>query len=53
LLFALDEAEHVRLATNEMRVLEVPKLSVRIRAEDALLEVRNLVKTVHVKLANK
>ncbi len=50
LSFALYEAEQVGLTAMEVRVLEVPGLSVLIASKDALLKMWNLVKAVHIKL---
>ena len=53
LLLSLYETQQVGLSAQKVRVLKVPKLGVRIGAEHALLEMRDLVKAVHVELADK
>lgn len=53
LLFALDEAEEVGLAAVEVGVFEVPWLGISVALQDALLQMRNFVKPVHVQLAHK
>ena len=53
LFLSLDKTEHVRLSAYKIRVFEVPKLRLVLGAEDALLEMWNLVESVHVQLADK
>jgi hypothetical protein len=48
-----DETEEIGLPAVEIRMLEVPKFRFGIALQDALLEVRYLVESVHVQLANK
>lgn len=49
----MDEIEKVCLTSMKIGVAKVPKVSFRTGSEDALLEVRDFMKTVHVELANK
>ena len=53
LLLALDEAKEVGLATVEVGVFEVPWFGISVALQDALLQMRNFVKPVHVQLAHK
>jgi hypothetical protein len=48
-----DKTEEIGLPAVEIRVLEVPKFGFGIALQDTLLEVRYLVESVHVQLANK
>lgn len=53
LLLALDETEEVWLAAVKVGVFEVPWFGVRVALQDALLEMRNFVKSVHVQLPHE
>ena len=53
LLLALNETEEIGLAPAEVWVFEVPWFGVRVALQDALLQVRNFVKPVHVQLAHE
>ena len=53
LLLALDEAEEVWLAAVEVGVFEVPWFGISVALQDALLQMRNFVKPVHVQLSDK
>ena len=53
LLLSLNEAQQIRLATVEMRVFEVPGFGISVALQDALLQMRNFVKPVHVQLAHE
>ena len=48
-----DETEKIGLPAMEIRVFEVPKFGFGVALQDTLLEVRYLVESVHVQLANK
>lgn len=52
-LFPLYQTQHVGLTAQKVRVFKVPEFRVRVGAEDALLEVGNLMETVHVELADE
>ena len=49
----MDEIKQVWLTSMEIGVTKIPKVGFRTGSEDALLEVGDFVKTVHVELANK
>lgn len=51
--FPLYETQQVRLTMQKMWVFKVPEFGVRVGTEDALLEMGDLVKAVHVELADK
>ena len=51
--FPLYETQQVRLSTQKVGVFKVPELGVRVGTEDALLEMGDFVKAVHVELADK
>ena len=53
LLLALDEAEEVWLTTVKVGVFEVPWFGISVALENALLQMRNFVKPVHVQLAHE
>lgn len=53
LLLALDEAEEIWLTTVKVGVFEVPWFGISVALENALLQMRNFVKPVHVQLAHK
>ena len=53
LLLALYEAEKIGLCTAEIGMFKVPWFGVRVALQDALLQVRNFVKPVHVQLAHE
>ena len=53
LLFPLDKTQHIRIVSPEVWVLELVGLYFRIALQDALLEMLNLVETVHVQLADE
>jgi len=52
-IFSSDKTEEIGLPSVEIRVLKVPKLCISVALQDALLEVRYLMKSVHVQLSNK
>ena len=53
LLLAFYEAEEVGLAAVEVGVFEVPGFGISVALQDALLQMRNFVKPVHVQLAHE
>ena len=53
LLFPLDQTKQIGMVSPEVRVLELMSLYFRITLQDALLEVLNLVETVHVQLTDE
>jgi hypothetical protein len=53
LLFPLDQTQHIRVVSPEVGVLELMGLYFRITLQDALLEMLNLVETVHVQLTDE
>lgn len=53
LLFPLDKTQHIRIVSPEVWMLELMSLYFRITLQDALLEMLNLVETVHVQLADE
>lgn len=53
LLFPLDKTQHIRMTPPEVGVLKLMSLYFRITLQDALLEVLNLVETVHVQLTDE
>ena len=53
LLFPLDEAQHIRMVSPEVWVLKLMSFYFRITLQDALLEMLNLVETVHVQLTDE
>ena len=53
LLFPLDKAQHIGMISPEVRVLELMSLYFRITLQDTLLEMLNLVETVHVELTDE
>ena len=53
LLFPLDKTQQIGVVSPEVRVLELVSLYFRITLQGALLEMLNLVETVHVQLADE
>ena len=53
LLFPLDETQHIGMVSPEVGVLELMSLYFRITLQDTLLEMLNLVETVHVQLTDE
>jgi len=53
LLFPLDKAQHIGMISPEVRVLELMSLYFRIALQNTLLEMLNLVETVHVQLTDE
>jgi len=53
LLFPLDKAQHIGMVSPEVGVLELMSLYFRITLQDTLLEMLNLVETVHVELTDE
>ena len=53
LLFPLYETQQVWLTTQKVCMFKVPEFGVRVSTEDTLLEMGDLVKAVHVELADK
>lgn len=53
LLFPLDQTQHIRMVSPKVGVLELVSFYFRITLQDALLEMLNLVETVHVQLTDK
>lgn len=53
LLFPLDQTQHVWMISPKVGVLELVSLYFRITLQGALLEMLNLVETVHVQLADE
>lgn len=53
LFLALDEAEEVWLAAVEVRVFKMPWFGVSVALEYTLLQLRNFMEPVHVKLSDK
>ena len=53
LLFPLDKTQHIRVVSPEVWVFELMSFYFRITLQDALLEMLNLVETVHVQLTNE
>ena len=53
LLLPLDETQHVRVVSPEIGVLKLMSLYFRIALQDTLLEVLNLVETVHIQLSDE
>ena len=53
LLFPLDKTQHIRIVSPEVWVLELVGLYFRIALQDALLEMLNLVETVHIQLPDE
>jgi hypothetical protein len=52
-IFSSHKTEEIRLSSVKIRMLKVPKLCFGIAFQDALLEVRYLMKSVHVQLTNE
>jgi hypothetical protein len=52
-IFSSHKTEKIRLSSVKIRMLKVPKLCFGIAFQDALLEVRYLMKSIHVQLTNK
>jgi len=52
-IFSSHKTEKIGLSSVKIGVLKVPKLCFGIAFQDALLEVRNFVKSVHVQLPNE
>ena len=53
LLFPLDKAQHIRMVPPKVWMFELVSLYLGITLQDTLLEVLNLVETVHVQLADE
>ena len=53
LLLPLDQTEEVWLTAAEVRMLEVPRLRVRLAHKYTLLQMGNLVEAIHVELPDK
>lgn len=53
LLFPLDKTQHIGVVSPEVRVLELVSFYFRITLQDTLLEMLDLVETVHVQLADE
>jgi len=53
LLFPLDKTQHIGMVSPEVGVLELMSLYFRITLQDALLEMLNLVETIHVQLTDE
>ena len=53
LLFPLDKTQHIGMVSTEVRVLELVCFYFRITLQDTLLEMLDLVESVHVQLADE
>lgn len=53
LLFPLDKTQHIRVISPEVGMFELVGFYFGITLQDALLEMLNLVETVHVQLTDE